>query len=431
MKNLKKYLILVRDYAIAGAMHVIRLIYYTGREFIHDQIPTRAAALTYFTMLSLIPLLMLTFAAFKTFGGESLVENTVKPLIFRLLSTGAGESVSGSIDQLLRNSRAGTLGAIGFVFLILTAFSLMDQAEFTFNVIWSENKRRSTFRRWMFYWAALSIFPLLVGLSVSMTAYLGSLKEVQELTEQVTPRVYNYFPFILQGTAFFLMYKFLPKIKVRILPALAGAAAASIIWEFLKKGYLFYTSNALNYNVIYGSLATIPLFMIWLFISWLIVLLGAELSFAWQNYRVIGQSLKGVSVPFQMYEILGLEIMLESARRFIKGEKAVVLYDYIDGKTLQTNLVETSVEKLVQAGLLKHSDGELILAQDPDKITVDNILVAIKSGGEYELNFKPGEEHRIISDFLNSLDESSKSIRSDWSLRKIINQYEELKKVLR
>ena len=427
MKNIKPTIKTINKFIVAGIKHILRLIYYTGREFGRDQILTRAAALTFFTMLSLVPLLMLTFAAFKTFGGESLVENTVKPLIFRLLSTGTGEVISSAIDQLIQNSRAGALGAIGFVFLIITAFSLMDQAEFTLNFIWAEKTRRSPVKRWMFYWAALSIFPVLVGLSVSMTAYLGSLKEVQEITVQVTPRIYALFPFALQGIAFFLLYRYLPRHKVRFIPAIAGAVAASIIWEFVKKGYLLYASNAINYNVIYGSLATIPLFMIWIFITWIIILLGAELSFAWQNYRVIDRSMKNVDVPFQVYEILGLELMIESARRFLKGEKAINLEEYINSKTLQPNLVETSAEKLIQSDLLKSSNGELLLAKNPEYITVEDIIQAIKSGGEYELNFRPGEEHQVIKDFLTTLDESSKNIRSDWSLRKIINEFEELK----
>ena len=412
----------IKKISMAGLKYLIRLFYYTGREFSRDQIITRAAALTFFTMLSLVPLLMLTFAAFKTFGGESLVETMVKPQIFKLLSTGTGEVISGAIDQLIKNSRAGTFGAIGFVFLIITAFSLMDHAEMTINFIWSENKRRSAVKRWMFYWASLSILPILVGLSVSMTAYLGNLKEVQELTEQVTPRIYALLPFGLQGLAFFLLYKYLPRNKVRFVPALTGAVAASIIWEFVKKGYLFYSSNALSYNVIYGSLATIPLFMIWLYITWIIVLVGAELSFICQNYRVIGQNIKGEDVPFQVYEILGLELMIETTRRFLKGEKALNLSEYIIGKTLQPNLVETAADKLIQSDLLKSTNGELILAKSPEQITVEEVIQAIKSGGGGEYSFFDDPGHRDINDFLDTLDMSSKNIRKEWHLKRIIDE---------
>jgi len=183
-----------------------QLLYYTGREFLRDQCPTRAAAMTYFTMLSLIPLMILVFAIFKASGGGALIEDAVKPLLFKALSPGTGEAISKAIDQLLDKSRPGTLGTIGVIFLLITAFSLMDQLEFNLNKIWSVKGKRSFLQRWVYYWAALSIFPLLVGASVSLSAYLKSIESVIHISDRVMPQGVNLAPLGLQGLAFFLLY---------------------------------------------------------------------------------------------------------------------------------------------------------------------------------------------------------------------------------
>ena len=410
-----------------GFKHLVSLLYFTGREFFRDHCHTKAAALAFFTMLSLVPLLVIVFAFFKIFGGEALIESAIKPFIFKALSAGTGEAVSDAIDHLLKQTRTGTLGVLGFIFLILTSFSLMEQTDFNLNAIWSVKRRRPILQRWMFYWAALTVIPLLVGLSFSATAYLGALKEVRELSEQVVPRMYRLLPLMLQGLAFFLLYKFLPSARVRFVPALGGAVIASVSWEFLKKGYLIYTSNAIDYNVVYGSLATLPLFMIWLFISWMVVLFGAEIAFAWQNYRLLGESRKRLEVPFQMYEILGLELLLESTRKFLQGEKPLKLEEFIEAEGLQPDPVYTTGDKLVASGLLKAVEGELILSRDPENLSVDEALEAIRIGGAPDMNFSDNGNLQRLHSFIGTLEKPSREIKREWSLKRLLSEWDNLK----
>ncbi len=416
--KLKKILINIRTvFESTGS-----LFYYSGREFIRDQCPTRSAALTYFTMLSLVPLLVVVFAFFKTFGGETLITSTIKPILFEALSPGTGEQISGAIDELLKQSRPGTLGAVGFIFLILTSFSLMEQIEFTLNAIWSEKRKRPLFQRWTYYWVSLTIFPMLVGLSFSATAYLGSLHEVQEISEKVVPNGYKLLPVLIQGLAFFLLYKFLPKTKVRFIPALAGALLASVIWEFVKKGYLLFTSSAINYNVIYGSLAVLPLFMIWLFISWFVILYGAEIAFSWQNFKIIRETRKQVDRSFKMFEIMGIGLLLEAADRFINAKPALNLEEYIERQSLQPDLVKSSADKLLNTGLLKSVDGELILSCDPGTLTIDEALEAVRSGQTSDQLYDNNEMMQKLQSFIQKFDEPSKSVKQEWSIMKLLNE---------
>jgi membrane protein len=400
--------------------HFVLFWYYTGREFYRDQCSTRAAALTYFTLLSLIPLLVIIFVFVKNFGGDTLIEGTVKPIIFKVLSTGSGEAVSQSIDELIQRTSSGTIGTIGFIFLLLAAFSLIQQMEFTINAIWAEKKARPLFQRLVFYWATLTIIPLLVGLSLSATAKMSAFPQVQEIPRQFLQHIYRLLPLFLQGAAFFLIYKYMPRTKVRAIPAIAGAIVAAIFWELLKRTYLFYTTNALDYNLIYGSLAALPLFMIWLFISWMALLIGAEISFVLQNYRIINESRKTVLAPVQFYEALGLEILLETTKCFLQGGKPFNPIEFAHRRKLPQYLISATVDKLVASGVVVYVDRDIVLARDPEALTVEDALEAIRSGGTIEPPFGREGELKRLRQFLAELETSSQAKKREWSLKRML-----------
>jgi len=397
------------------------MFYYAGREFFRDQCIIRSAAMTYFTMLALVPLILLVFAIFKASGGETLIENTVKPFLFDLLSTGTGEAISGAIDQLLEKSRAGAIGTIGFAFLILTAFGLMDQLELNINNIWSVKGKRSMIQRWLFYWAALSTLPLLVGLSVSLTAYIRSMTEMQEITEIVIPKLYVYSPILLQGLAFFFLFKFLPRVKVKFSAALSGALVSAIIWEFFKKTYLLYSSTAMNYNVVYGSLITLPLFMLWLFISWMAVLYGAEFSFAMQNFKTMAAAKKRIEVPFKTYEIVAVDLMLKITDRFLAGKKPLKLSEYIGTKSIPPYIIQTAAEQLMAGGLIGENDGRLVLKRDTESITLLDIAEAVDAGGTKDVEFDEEGYEEELKKMIGEIESSSDKIKSDRSLKSLYN----------
>ncbi len=405
---------------------LVQLLYYSGREFARDQCFTRSAALTYFTLLSLIPLLVLVFAFFKTFGGESIIETQIKPIIFSLLSTGTGEVISGAIDELVKQSRAGALGSLGLVFLLLTTFSLMDQMHFTLNAIWGEKRSRPLLQRWLLYWAVLTILPLLVILSISVTAYLGSIKGVRVLSSEFIPRGLNLLPFLMQGLAFFLLYVFLPKIKVKFWAAAGGAVVAALIWEFIKKGYLFYTSNAIAYNVIYGSLAALPLFMIWLYISYLILLYGAEFSFVWQNYSVIRRSRKRMNIPRQWFEALGLEILIEATNNFIMDGQQLNPDEFASKRSMPGDLVKGAIDKLISANILKEIKGEFVLSRDPNSLTVEEIIEAMRSSTDGIPPFADKGYLNQMWNFLEQLEKNNRKARREWSLAELHRKFEDI-----
>ncbi len=398
--------------------------YITSREFFRDQAPIKAAALTYFTMLSLVPLLMILFVLFRTFGGEVLMEETLEPFIFQYLSPGSGEAVSAAVDQLLRQGKAGAIGSIGFIFLILTSFSLMDQMESNVNAIWGVKKRRGILRKFANYWVALSFFPLLVGASVSVSAYLGSIERVQELSERVVPQGYNLVPLLLQGLAFLLLFLLLPNVRVRFSAALAGAVFAALLWEAVKKGYLVYTAKAIDYNLIYGSLAALPLFLIWLFISWMVFLLGAEVSFVWQNYRVVTESRKRMSVPFQVVEALAVMILLEASRRFLDGSKPLKVELFAEVQALPKDLVDSTIDRIAAKGLVKVAGDEVILSRDPESLNLDEALEAVKSGGAEEPSFGWLGNIGHLRNFIATLEEAAQGSKREWSLKRLMDEVE-------
>lgn len=418
----EKPLPLAGEWALSKVRFIGETLFFTGREFIRDQIPVKAAALTYFTMLSLVPLLIILFVLFRSFGGETLMDNSLKPFLFQFLSPGSGESVSNAIDQLLKQGRSSAIGSVGFLLLVLVAFSLMDQIETSLNAIWAVKKRRPILRKFANYWVALSVFPLLVGASVSVSAYLGSIERVQEISERVVPQGYNLVPLILQGLAFFLIYILLPHTRVRFSAAFTGAVIAAILWELLKKGYLLYTTQAINYNLIYGSLAALPLFMIWLFISWMAVLLGAEISFVLQNFKMVSETKKRMLVPFQVIEALALQILIEVSRKFLDGGKPFNLDKYAESKDIPKDLLYSVADKIADEGLVKVVDDEVIMSRDPETLTLEETLTAVKKGGAEEPPFGNIGNIAKLRSFIDNLLETSKGQMRQWNLKSLVSE---------
>jgi membrane protein len=208
------------------------------------------------------------------------------------------------------------------------------------------------------------------------------------------------------------------------MPAFVGAVVASVLWEFLKKGYLLYTSNALNYNLIYGSLAALPLFMIWLFISWMVLLAGAEISFVWQNYRIINESRKTMVPPLQFYEALGLEILLETTRCFTQGGPPFKPHEFAYRRKIPQYLVSATVDKLIAHNLVASVDGDIILAKDPDILTVEDVLEAIRIGGAQNPPFIQSGNLLHLLAFLNVLEKPSQELKKEWSIQRLLTETE-------
>ena len=257
---------------------IARLIYLFIHGMTKNKLTIRATALAYTTLLSIVPVIAVMLSFFKAFGGMSKIEAQIRPFILNNLSTGSGEIVQKYLLTFTEKLHAGTLGLVSFALLLLTVFGLLSTIEGAFNDIGGVEKGRALIHRFNAYWTLMTIGPLFMAFSVGVTSSLHAYSYPIQMFLKVLPT-------LLTWILFTMLYAFIPNTHVRFRSAFLGGVLAGSGWQFAKYAYTIYVAKADTYSTIYGSLAALPIFLVWLYVTWLIVLMGAEISFADQNIK--------------------------------------------------------------------------------------------------------------------------------------------------
>lgn len=257
---------------LLSAQHLLRLV--TNR-FAEDRCVQVAGNLTFTTLLALVPLFTIAFALFTAFPVFEDWSNAFKIfLLTTLVPEMGGKVITVYMQQFADN--AAKLTALGLVFLAVTAAALMLTIEKVFNVIWRARRPRSALQRLMIYWATLTIGPLLIGASITLTSWLvtqslgltGGPQDAQAFFLRVVP-------VLLNAAAFASLYLVIPNRKVLLKDAVIGGVLAAIVFEVMKRGFGLYVQLFPTYALIYGTFATVPIFLLWIYLSWIVVLFGA------------------------------------------------------------------------------------------------------------------------------------------------------------
>jgi len=225
-----------------------------------------ASSLAYTTILSIIPVLAVSFAIFKAFGGMQRLYSMIEPLILSNLAEGTGEEVVTTLHQFIDNAHTTVVGLGGMVGLVFTSMSMLFSIEKAINFIWKVKVTRAMFSRITSYWLFITLGPLAlavaVGIATSVNLPLG-------------------YPIVV--CFFFCVYKWVPHAEVRWLYALIASVITSLVWYLARFCYTIYTKNVVTYSAVYGSLGAIPIVLLWIYIVWVIVLGGAALTAALQK----------------------------------------------------------------------------------------------------------------------------------------------------
>lgn len=210
------------------------------------------------------------FSGFAQFGVQ------LEDFIYRFMLPTAGDDVREYLSQFA--GQAGKLTVIGLVFFLLTALLLLNTIEESFNDIWGLRQGRSLVQRLTVYWTLVSLGPLLMGASLTLSTYwLGSsIWQSSDIGGQVSSVGVSLLPFVFQWLAFLLLYVVMPNVRVSLWHGLAGALVATVLFELTKRLFGAYILNFNSYEVIYGALSTLPIFLIWIYLSWVVALVGAE-----------------------------------------------------------------------------------------------------------------------------------------------------------
>lgn len=236
-----------------------------------------ASALSFTSLLALVPLVTVVFSMLSLFPVFETWSVKVEDFLFSQFVPTAGDAVRQYLHEF--SSKAGQLTAVGLLFLLLSSLLLLSTIEDSFNDIWKVPRGRQLFHRLLVYWAVITLGPVLITASLSMSSALLSLSVFDDsILAGATSQVLRYLPFLLELGAFILFYKAIPNTEVSLRHAFIGGVVATVLFETAKYGFAAYILNFRSYQLIYGALATVPIFFLWIYLSWVVMLIGAVVA---------------------------------------------------------------------------------------------------------------------------------------------------------
>jgi len=392
MQNLKYPALLHTDspeewYGLKGRFFsVLRLIYSISASFNTHQGLLRASALTYTTVLSLVPFLAIAFSVLKGLGAQ----NTLEPILQQF--AGDSEETISRIIDYVNNTNVKSLGAIGLVLLILAVISLMGNIEEAFNAVWGVSETRSVQRRFSDYLSVIVVGPILLLAATSMTSSLQSQWMLQWLIQNTylgdaILLLFQFLPYLSVSIAMVFLYIFIPNTRISFASAVTGGVIAGTAWELAQWGYFHFQVGVAKYNAIYGTLAALPIFLVWIYTSWLIVLFGLEIVYAHQHRGRCLPGSSAFSLTATLREELALALLLQVSLHFQKGGIPPSPHSLADELNVPLQPLETIFDQLERLGFLVATSGTQsgwMPARDPSEVQVSDVIGALRGVSELQ-----------------------------------------------
>ena len=398
-----------RPWLQARMIDAIRVIYAVVRDLAEGQLTLRAMSMVYTTLLSLVPLLALSFSVLKGFG----VHNQVEPMLMNFLSPlgDQGREITQKIIQFVDNVNARALGSAGLVVLLYTVVSLLQKVERGFNFIWRVGESRGFVQRFSEYLSVVMVGPVLLFSALGITASALNTEFVHRLSTMAVlgdaiVMLTKLAPYLLVIIAFTFIYIFVPNTRVRTRAAFIGAMVGGALWETTGWAFASFVVSSSRNVAIYSGFAVLILFMVWLYLSWLILLIGANIAFYIQNpeYRVV--QWERMRLGNRSRERLALQIMYLVSRSFGEGGEIWTPERLANYTGLPKMLVAEMVAVLKRHGLLLETcdaPSHLVPAGDLHRVTLRQVLAAVR--GEDSVPVERGRAPHFDTD-VNSLMES-------------------------
>lgn len=373
-------------------LYPFRVIWFAIRQFGRDNCPHKAAALAFTTILTLVPVLIVSFALFQAFGALQEVESRVQQFIFSHLIAASSQTVSTYLTKFIHATNAKTVGIIGVLALIGAAFALLNTIEHVMADIWNARHPRNFGQRFTAYIAMILVGPILVGASISITAKFTHTGFFQTLMSYAVVGKVVYFltPLLFSWLAFFLIYLLLTGVRVPILPAALGAVIGGSLWEIGKIGFDFYILRLFAYSKLYGGLVAFPIFLLWIYVSWFIILFGAELAYTIHHFNWLASPLSRLQVPYPLMEQLAVRCVLSAAEAFEAGKVPVTPMKIAKELGLERGMVEGVMDILTEEDLLMRSystPNGYFLSRSLNTISVAEVLETIRKRKQRDEHF--------------------------------------------
>lgn len=414
-----------------------------GRSFGRNRCPARASALAYSTLLAIVPLLALVVGVSSSLlkqQGERPIEALLESAVAKiapqldLVARNPGAEVQDgrrevvkSISQSIGRIQSGALNVGGMLGLIFVAVSMLATIETAFNDIWGVPRGRSWFSRLVHYWAAISLGPLLMILAVGATT--GSQFEVTRRWIEALPVVgaflVSLFPFALLSLGFALFYQLMPNTRVDWRAALVGGAVGGCLWQINNMLNVLYASKVFTYATIYGSLSILPVFLLGLYLSWMILLFGAQVACAYQNRHAYTLGVQSEAVHQQGKEFVALRLISFIAGRFYRGESPRAVHELAGDLEVPEPLAAKLLQSMAKAGLLAETSATrptFVPGRPIEQITVQDVLHSLRCGQGIAIATKADSGLDPITRHVAKIHASESSAASQVNLLQIVRE---------
>lgn len=407
----------------------LRIILLSLRGFDEDKCQLRASALTFYSLLSVVPVAAMAFGIAKGFGFENMLEEQLYNKI-----PGQEVVIKQIVDfahSFLENTKGGLIAGVGIAVLFWTIIKVLGNIETSFNDIWGIKKGRSFGRKFSDYLSVMLICPVLLIMSSSVTILVASqIKLIVEKIAFLGPVSsfillgLNILPFVVTWILFTFIYVFMPHTKVRFSSAFLGGIIAGTIYQIVQWAYVNFQIGVSKYGVIYGSFAALPLFLVWLQMSWRIVLFGAEVSFAKQNVDTYEFEPDCLQASLAFKRLIALAITHLCVKNFCAGQRpwnAEEISHHLEAPIRLTNEI---LFELTEAGLLVEvkKDQEVIGYQpsrDVNTYTIRNVLKMLDARGVDNISMVDSKALHKLSDCLATIDQAIASSSANVNLKDI------------
>lgn len=392
---------------IGWAVRPFKIALYTVRGIGRHNIFVRASALTYYTLMSLVPIAALIFGFMKGFGFDANIWEWLYGRVPEFSSS--LDYLKEWIDNLLIKTRGGVIAAVGMVVLFWSVIKVFTNVEDSFNHIWEVRKKRSLARMLSDYLSVVVIAPVLLISASALSSVVRGILEPWMWTALLNA-AFMLAELILLWLLFSLVYWVMPNTRVRFKGALIAALFAGTAFWVFQKLYFMLQGELNTYNAVYGTFAAIPLLLVWLQTSWILVLVGAELSFAYQNIDKYEMERKAVLMSAAAKRKMTVISMLMIVRHFLENKGAVRSETIADELDLPVRSVRDAVYELEQAGLVAavktdHADREnaYIPARDIHSLTVGDVVQTVENLGGTKLNANNLPEMKKVNALLDNV----------------------------
>jgi membrane protein len=373
----------------AFSIRFLRVILLASQGFIRDRCQNSAAVLTYYSMLNIIPVIAVVFGVAKGFGLKKLIEKQILQLAEEAnWQVEIANQILTFANNLLEHTKGTLVAGVGIILLLWTVISILGKIEESFNIVWEVNKSRTLVRKFSDYMSMMILAPILLVISSSATVMIAS--QLKIIARQIdllgifSPIIFfllTLLPYVSIWALFTVLYLVMPNTRIPIKSGMLGGIVAGTIFQLVQWGYIKFQIGIVKYGAIYGSFAAIPLFLVWLQLSWMIVLFGAEIAFAIRHHVTFGFHPDFSRISTASKKVLVLRIFHLLVEKFSQGEKPLSANQISEFLRIPIRFVQELLRELIEV----------------------NLVAETVAGDKHESAFQPGQtiEHLTIKEVLD------------------------------